>query len=426
MRTALTVAGSDSIGGAGIQADIKAMAAVGVHATSAITAVTAQNTCGVDAIYPMPLDMIQAQIESILKDCDVKAIKTGMLYDADIVELVADLLEDHEVPLIVDPVMVSGTGHDLCKKDFVRAMNEKLIPIAELVTPNKHEAETLTGIRIESKDDISYICEIIGKEGSSVLLKGGHFDGKDVVDYYYLSAAIDEIRYPRLNKAGHGSGCTLSSYITAHMAKGMDMTEAIMKSRKMIQESISSQYMIGKGDFVVNTIPSQKSDNKRFQTLDALDKASAEIIDILPIEMVPADGMNIALSVPNPVGPQDIGAIDKRIYVHNGMIRKGGPAKFGAAEHLSYVLLDVMKHNPKTRCIMSLAYSPELVDIIEEVGMTAITADIGKDHISSAIESALRGKKIPDAIIDKNKKNRLVRILAKDTDEMMDKLHQII
>ncbi len=426
MRTALTVAGSDSIGGAGIQADIKAMAAVGVHATTAITAITAQNTCGVDAVFPVPLDTIQAQIESVLKDCDIKAIKTGMLYNAEIVELVADLLENHEVPLIVDPVMVSGTGYDLCKKDFVRAMNDRLIPIAELVTPNKYEAETLTGIKIKSYDDISYICEIIGKEGSSVLLKGGHFEGKEVIDYYYLSAAIDEIRNPRLAKAGHGSGCTLSSYITAHMAKGMDMTEAIMKSRKMIQESIASQYIIGKGDCVVNTIPSQKADNKRFQVLDALDKAAKEISNILPTEMVPADGMNIAMSMPNPVGPQDIGAIDKRLYVHNGMIRKGGPAKYGAAEHLSYVLLDVMKHDPKTRCIMSLAYSPELMDTIEEIGMTSVVADISKDHISSAIESAIKGRKIPDAIVDRNKKNRLVRILAKDTDEMMDKLHQIV
>ena len=129
MRTALTVAGSDSIGGAGIQVDIKAMAVVGVHATSVITAVTAQNTQGVDGIFPMPVDFIQAQLESVLKDCDIKAVKTGMLYSAEIVETVSDILEDHDVPLIVDPVMVSGTGCSLCDDDFVRAFNNKLLQI---------------------------------------------------------------------------------------------------------------------------------------------------------------------------------------------------------------------------------------------------------------------------------------------------------
>ena len=427
MRTALTVAGSDSIGGAGIQADIKAMSAVGVHATSVITAVTAQNTCGVDAIFPMPVDAIQAQLEAVLKDCDIQAIKTGMLDDAEIIGLVADLLEDHEVPLIVDPVMVSGTGCELHKSDFVKAMKRELLPICELVTPNKHEAEQLAGIEIRNYDDITYACEVIGKEGSSVLLKGGHFDSKDVVDYFYLSAAIDEIRYPKLAKAGHGSGCTLSSYITAHMAKGMDMTQAVMKSRAMIQESIATQYAIGKGDVVVNTVPQIKEDNNRFKVLDAIDKIASEIMNILPIEMVPKNGMNIAMAAKECVGPQDIGAIDKRMYVHNGSIKKGGPAKYGSAEQLSYILLEIMNHDPKTRCIMSLAYSSEIMDVMEEIGMKAIVVDIAQDHVKSSIDSALgKSRKVPDAIVDKNRKDRTIRLLAKDTHDMLDKINQII
>lgn len=427
MRTALTVAGSDSIGGAGIQADIKAMSAVGVHATSVITAVTAQNTCGVDAIFPMSTDAVQAQLEAVLKDCNIKAIKTGMLYNAEIVELVADILEDHEVPLIVDPVMVSGTGYDLCTKDFIKAMNNKLIPICELVTPNKHEAEKLSGIRINNYDDVTYACEVIGKEGSSVLLKGGHFDTKDVVDYFYLSAAIDELRYPKLAKAGHGSGCTLSSYIAAHMAKGMDLTQAVIKSRAMIQESIASQYVIGKGDVVVNTIPQMKEDNSRFQVLDSIDRVANELIDLLPVEMVPKCGMNIAVAAKNCKGPEDIAAIDRRMYVHNGMIKKGGPAKYGSAEQLSYVLLDIIKRDPKTRCIMTLAYTSELADVIEEIGMKSIVVNFGKGHVASAMDATMgKSKKIPDAIIDKNPKDRVIRILAKDVDDMMDKIHQMI
>lgn len=129
MRTALTVAGSDSVGGAGIQADIKAMSSVGVHAASVITAVTAQNTCKVSDIFPMPADIVQAQLDAVLSDCDIKAVKTGMLYNAEIVGVVADTFEDHDIPLIVDPVMVATVGDDLYDKTYVRALKEKLLPI---------------------------------------------------------------------------------------------------------------------------------------------------------------------------------------------------------------------------------------------------------------------------------------------------------
>ena len=152
MRTALTIAGSDSVGGAGIQADIKAMTAVGVHAATVITAVTAQNTCKVEEIYPIPPEMIQAQLEAVLKDCKVKAIKTGMLYNAETVEVIVDTIEDHEAPLIVDPVMVATVGDDLCDKSLTRALKEDLLPICELVTPNKQEAEVLANMKISNKD----------------------------------------------------------------------------------------------------------------------------------------------------------------------------------------------------------------------------------------------------------------------------------
>lgn len=428
MRSALTVAGSDSIGGAGIQADVKAMAVVGVHATSVITAVTAQNTQGVDGIFPMPEEFIQAQLESVLRDCDVKAVKTGMLYSAEIVETVADILEDHEMPLIVDPVMISGTGDSLSDKELVSAMRKKLLPICELVTPNKNEAEALAKMKINTSDDLFLACELIGKQGSSVLMKGGHFNTPSVVDYLYLSSEFTKLEYPRLKKAGHGSGCVLSSFITANMAKGLDIVNAVMKSRDLIQESIASQYSIGKGDVVVNPMVKMKGETDKFKVLDAVDAAAAKIMDAVPDEFVPKKGMNIALALKDAAGPEEIAAVDKRLFVHNGILRKGGPAKFGTAEHLSYVLLTVMKHDPKMRCIMNIAYSDDTVSVMEEVGMTFVTVEMPKDKTSEATEEAIRKcKGIPDAIIDKgSKKDRTIRLLAKDTDEMLQKLEEIL
>ena len=428
MRTALTVAGSDSIGGAGIQADVKAMSVVGVHAASVITAVTAQNTCGVDGILPIPEEFIKAQLEAVLKDCDIKAVKTGMLYSAEIVGTVADILEDHEMPLIVDPVMVSGTGSSLSDDGYASALKKKLLPMCELVTPNKHEAEVLAKMKIKTRDDLMLACELIGKQGSSVLMKGGHFNTPTVVDYLYLSSEFTKMEYPRLRKAGHGSGCVLSSFITANMAKGLDIVNAVLKSRELIQESISSQYAIGRGDVVVNTMVKLKGDTDKFQILDALDAAAAKIVDTVPDELVPKGGMNIAMALKDAAGPEEIAAIDKRMVVHNGILRKNGPAKFGTAEGLSYILLTVMKHSPETRCIMSIAYGDDIMDVMEEVGMTSVTAEMGKDKFSEATEKALRKcKGIPDAIVDKGpKKDRVIRILAKDTEDMLAKLEEIL
>ena len=428
MRTALTVAGSDSVGGAGIQADVKAMSVIGVHATSVITAVTAQNTCGVRDILPMPEELIKAQLEAVLKDCDVKAVKTGMLYSAEIVGTVADILEDHEMPLVVDPVMVSGTGSPLSGDGFTSAMRKKLLPICELVTPNKDEAETLAKMKIRTRDDLMLACELIGKQGSSVLMKGGHFNTPVVTDYLYLSSEFTKIEYPRLKKAGHGSGCVLSSFITANMAKGLDIVNAVLKSRELIQESIATQYAIGKGDPVVNPMVKLKGETDKFQVLDALDAAAAKILDTVPDELVPKGGMNIAMALKDAAGPEEIAAIDKRLTVHNGILRKNGPAKFGTAEGLSYILLTVMKHSPETRCIMSIAYGDDIIDVMEEVGMTTVTAEMGKDKFSEATEKALKKtKRIPDAIVDKGpKKDRKIWLLAKDAQDMMAKLEEIL
>ena len=427
MRTALTVAGSDSIGGAGIQADVKAMASVGVHAATVITAVTAQNTTGVSSILPISEEFVKEQLEAVLRDADVKAIKTGMLYNAEIVGVVADILEDHEAPLIVDPVMISGTGCSLMDDDLADALRRKLLPICELVTPNRSEAEVLAKMKIKTKDDERLAAELIGKQGSAVLMKGGHYNTPTVVDFLYLSSEFTKMEYPRLDKAGHGSGCVLSSYITAHMAKGMDVANAVFKSRELIQDAIATQYVIGHGDVVVNPMV-KEGESEGFMVLDALDSAANRILDIVPDEYVPKSGMNIAMAMKNATGPEQIAARDKRMTVHNGMIRKGGPAKFGTAEGLSYILMAVMKRSPETRCIMSLNCTADMLDIMEEVGFKAVVAELSKDKLIESTEKALeKCKGIPDAIVDKgSKKDRIVRLLAKDTADMLSKLEEIL
>ncbi len=427
MRTALSIAGSDSVGGAGIQADIKAMTAVGVHATTVITAVTAQNTCKVRDILPIPPEMIQEQLKAILEDCDIRAIKTGMLYDAETVHVVAETLERHNVPLVVDPVMVATVGDELSDKTLVRALKEDLLPMCELVTPNKHEAEVLANMKISNEDDAMFACETIGKEGSSVLLKGGHMDTKTIVDYLYLSSEFTEIKNPRLNDAGHGSGCVLSAYITANMANGNDLVNSVMRSRELMQEAIASQYDIGKGVQVVNPNVRGGNDKVKYSTMEAVDEAARRIVDIMPHELVPRGGMNIAYAMPNAAGPEEIAAIDGRIKVHNGMMVKGGQAKLGSAEHLSYIILESMRTDPDIRCVLNIGYAKDTEDIMEEVGLSiSRLGKKGNKSIATLTHEAIskKGSGFPDAIIDKD--DGTIKILGKNPNDVMNKLESIL
>ncbi len=426
MRCALTIAGSDSIGGAGIQADIKAMASLGVHATCVVTAVTAQNTQEVVDIYPVPEEFIKTQLYTILKDVDIKAVKTGMLYSPEIVSTVADILYDHETPLVVDPVMIAGVGDDLSSDGFSKAVKKELLPICELVTPNKHEAEVLSGMKIHNEDDAMFACELIGKEGSSVLLKGGHMNTKNVVDYLYLSSEFTRMENPRLEVAGHGGGCTLSSYITAHMAKGIDIVNSVLRSRDLIQNSIASMYSIGEGVKVVNPMTRMHDESVRFTVLDSVDVAAKSLVNNIPEYWVLQDGINIAYAAKNAAGPEDIAAIDRRISIHNGLLRKNGSAKFGAAEHLSYILLAMMKSDSKCRSILSLSYREDLLDIMEEVGfIMAYVESPGDVSIMDGVLISLREcDETPDVIVNKHQKT--VYLLAEDPAEILKKVDYIL
>ena len=433
MKTALTVAGSDSVGGAGIQADIKAMASLGVHAATVITAVTVQNTKEIGSILPVPEEIVREQLEAVLKDCKVDAVKTGMLYSEEIVGVVVDMLEDRDMPLVIDPVMVATVGGSLSKEGLARSLKNDLLPICELVTPNKYEAEILSGMKIKNEDDAMLACEIIGKQGSSVLLKGGHMDSKNVTDYLYLSSEFTVMSKPRLNKAGHGSGCTLSSFITANLAKGLDLVNSVLRARDLIQRSIETQYAVGKGELIVNPMASVSSSGEknsdRFEVLDALDTAAQNIIERLPSSLVPKKGVNIAYARKDAAGPEDIAGIDNRITLRNGALVKNGAAKFGAAGHLSFILLEIMKKYPDVRCVLSIAPAGDTIDLLEEVGMnTVLSGRKGNPLWGIATKGLLeKTKSVPDAIYDTDQKSgKTIKILGKDPSEVLSKLGSIL
>lgn len=255
----LTIAGSDSGGGAGIQADIKAISAMGCYAASAITAVTVQNTVGVQAVHPVPLDILEGQIDAVLSDIGADAVKIGMLHSAEVVNLVADKIKEYDVTnLVLDPVMVSTSGHKLIEDSAVEVIKERLLPLARVVTPNVPEAEILIGRPISSESDFEAVAEELAESyGVSVLLKAGHLSGDILTDYFYNSEDRHTTLLPskrvQTNNT-HGTGCTLSSALAAALAKGLDLTSAAKSAKGYIEQAIiyGADYEIGKGHGPVN------------------------------------------------------------------------------------------------------------------------------------------------------------------------------
>jgi hydroxymethylpyrimidine/phosphomethylpyrimidine kinase len=248
---ALTIAGSDSGGGAGIQADLKTFAAMGVYGTSAVTAVTAQNTLEVTDWLALPNDLVAKQIDAVISDIGADAVKTGMLAHAGIVETVTAKVREHGIEnLVVDPVMVAKGGHKLLEDSAIAAMVKSLLPLAAVVTPNLPEAEVITGARIISWDDMRGAAErIVALGARSVVVKGGHFDRSDTsTDLYYDGRSFREYSAVRVRSENtHGTGCTFASAIAAGLARGSTMTDAIAMAKSYVTLAIQHAYPVGHG-----------------------------------------------------------------------------------------------------------------------------------------------------------------------------------
>jgi hydroxymethylpyrimidine/phosphomethylpyrimidine kinase len=248
VKRVLTIAGSDSGGGAGIQADLKTFLALGVHGMSAVTAVTAQNSLGVHGVWPLPVDAVRAQVRAVVDDIGVDAVKVGMLATADIAVAVAESLDGLDVPIVVDPVCVSKHGDPLLASDALEALRRNVIPLATVVTPNLDEVHALTGIRVSTAAHLRVAADAVQALGPSwTLVKGGHLSG-DAVDLLWDGTREWTYTAPRLdNRHTHGTGCTLASAIAAHLAQGEAMPDAVGKAKEYVTGAVESGFALGSG-----------------------------------------------------------------------------------------------------------------------------------------------------------------------------------
>jgi hydroxymethylpyrimidine/phosphomethylpyrimidine kinase len=255
LQVALTIAGSDSGGGAGIQADLKTFAALGVHGTSAITAITAQNTLGVTEIMELPPALVGAQIEAVMLDIGARAAKTGMLSNAQIIEVVAVAIVHYDIRnLVVDPVMVAKGGARLLRDDAVEALRTRLLPLAAVVTPNLPEAEVLLGRAIRTLDERRQAArDLVSLGPRAAVVKGGHADDALSIDHYFDGTELVELQSPRIATANtHGSGCVFSAAIAAELAKGSDSLAAVHQAKEFITGAIQRSLEVGRGHGPVN------------------------------------------------------------------------------------------------------------------------------------------------------------------------------
>ncbi len=442
-KIALSIAGSDPSGGAGVQADLKAFTALDIHGVTAVTCITAQNTKHVKTIYKLPTKLVEEQIDTILDDMHPSAAKTGMLYDKDIVNIVAKKITQYDLKTVVDPVMAATSGDALSKQDLTIATKSKLIPKAYVVTPNVCEASILTGIEINTPDDVKKACKELYKIGPKyVLIKGGHLEGKLVQDVLFDGKKFTIFSLPRIfNKKAHGSGCTLSALITGLLALGKSPEDAVGKAKHILWAMIHQGYNPGKGADVLNhsldiikEIPLQFSTDERFTIWLELKTSVDELLSFLPKEYVPEVGMNMGYALPHAKELKDVCAIDGRIVKTKDKLIRCGRLDFGVSKHIASIILAAMDVDRSNRCAMNIKYSEENLQKCKKAGLTISSFDRTREskNVNSTMEwgtgeAIKRYGSVPDIIYDKGGigKEPMIRLLGANPKEVLSKVQAI-
>lgn len=409
---AITIAGSDSGGGAGIQADLKTFAALGVHGTTAITSVTAQNTKVVASVEDLKTEMVRDQIRVVAEDFGIDAGKTGMLHTEEIIKAVGSEVSKYEFPLVIDPVMVSKAGSALLKPDAINALKKYLLPIATVITPNKFEAEKLSNMEIKSLRDAETAAQIISELGpKAVMIKGGHLGTRDAIDILYCERSFRRFETPRLDtKTTHGTGCSFSAAIAAGLAKRANVDVAVKRAKEIVTLGIKFGLAIGEGYGPVNPMASLYRDSARFAVLMDLEKARS-VIEGHPrtSSLIPEVGLNIAMTVPYAESIDDVAAIEGRIVrTHEGP-KAVGKAAFGCSSHLAKYILEITKHDERKKAAINMKFGEDTIKILKGYGMTISFYDrkMEPEKIKNVEgmtipwgvrEAIKRTKKTPDAI----------------------------
>jgi hydroxymethylpyrimidine kinase / phosphomethylpyrimidine kinase / thiamine-phosphate diphosphorylase len=372
LKIALSVAGSDSGAGAGIQADLKMFSALGVYGCTVITAITAQNTKQVAEIFEISPSMVEQQIRSVMIDMRPNAIKIGMVYSTPIIDTVyRSLKKTSKIPIVLDPILAAGTGAKLLRAEAYKSFVSKLIPTCTLITPNRIEAEKLADIVIKTENDAIEAARKIKKLGAeNVIVKGGHFGSAHVTDLLLNSKGnIIKFTNPRLEiKEIHGSGCNFSSAVTAYLAKGVALTEACKIANEYVHIAIRNAVTIGRGLPIANPLSIIYRDASRYGTLAELQQA-AEQVSMLDgfYRLIPETQTNFAYALLNAVDISDVAAVRGRIIKIENTAAPASYIKFGASSHVASAVIAYMSVKPDFRSAINIRFDERIVNVCKSL-----------------------------------------------------------
>lgn len=442
---AMTIAGSDSGGGAGIQADLKTFSALGVHGTTAITSITAQNTKEVTAIFDLPPWIVYEQIKTVHNDLGIDAAKTGMLSNSQIIEVVAQAIRELDIPLVVDPVMVAKSGAKLLKDEAIDALKKKLLPHALVVTPNAYEASILAGRPVRTIKDAEEAARIIHESygPEAVVVKGGHLEAERVVDviywnreYYYLESD----RYP--DGCFHGAGCVYSAAITAFLARGFKVLDAIRESKRFIDLAIYYGLKMGQGHCPVNPIAYLEIPASKYHALESVEKA-VELLLVNQekiVQYTPEVGINIVEAIdPRYVKTRlDVIGVEGRIVKAGRGLVRVGDIKPGGSDHMARLVIALLKRGIDVKSALNIRYDPLLIEKAREKGLKILFIDRMREPeevkkyeggsmewIANQVTADLKEL---DIIYDMGAvgKEPMIRILGKNATDVVNKLLKLL
>jgi hydroxymethylpyrimidine kinase/phosphomethylpyrimidine kinase len=421
MKTVLTIAGSDSGGGAGLQQDLKTFSAFRLHGASAVTAVTAQNTRGVQKVFVLPLDVIEAQIDSVVSDLRPVAVKTGMLASSEVVGLVYRKVRHYRIGnLVVDPVMASTSGDRLLEENAIKEI-KKLTSIAKISTPNIQEAEILSGIKIKTEKDMEEAARKLG----DCVVKGGHLRATDIL--YYNGRIYRFKSKEKKEMKIHGTGCAFASAVASCLALGLDVPEAVEKAKEFMDSVIERNFAVGSGLRIADT--SEIKLGRTYETeekkavLDNLEEAIQKFIaDGNSYKLMPEVGVNIGMALHGAKNASEIAGISGRLVRDKERIIPVGTVEFGGTSHVGRIVLTVMKFNAGEKAVMNIKFSDEVLEACKRLDLkiSSFNRETQPEDTKTmewgTSEAIKKFGGIPDVIYDRGgvSKEAMIRIMGED------------
>lgn len=404
----MTIAGSDSGGGAGIAADLKTFAALGVHGTCAITSVTAQNTTGVLKTFDLTPEAVTSQIEAVCADMEVRWAKSGMLASSEIVREVAKKVRKYGLSLVLDPVMAAEAGGDLLRKEALSVLVEELLPFCKVTTPNASEAGAIAGMAVKTHTDARVAARKIADLGvEAVIVTGGHLDATDLL-YEAASDTFTRIPGTFIKGGTHGSGCTYSAAVTAFLASGESLDGAARKAKKFVEQAILRSRPAGRGVSPVNQLGAIMEERERYLVLREIKKAISILEDSSDFsKLIPEVGCNIGMAISEAGNYEDVAAVEGGIVSHRGGTVPAGCVDFGASQHVARIILASLHYNPEIRAAINVKYSREALAACGEMKLGISSFDRAEEPENSSTvdwgtaEAIKKYGSVPKVIYDK-------------------------